>query len=298
MSGAEKPFALPAGMDKRLTPAREDIAAAHLRDKVSSRSFVEGARLRTAVGATGIRRAPGAQSPLDTELLFGETFTVYERREGWVWGQSGRDDYVGYVSAQDLRPGVEPPTHSVGVLRTYLFPEPDLKRPPTDILSLNAKLRVAEEVAGNGGPYARLETGGYVVARHLRKAGEAAADFAGAAEMFLGAPYLWGGKTSIGLDCSGLVQMAAEACGITCPRDADMQEAALGEALNNPEDLSQVRRGDLIFWKGHVGIAVDPARMIHANATAMATSIDTIADFAARIAGSEGPVTSLKRLTL
>lgn len=281
--------------DLRRTPARPDLAAAHLKGKVSAEAYVGGRPAQVISQSTALRRAPHHGGNLDTELLHGERFVVYDEREGWAWGQSELDDYVGYVAADDLGPQSADASHRVTQLLTHVYPVADSKIPPLATLSLNAKV----QVAGAGDPFNEIKFGpsrGFVFADHVWPAGNFADDFVAVAEAFLGAPYLWGGKQSVGLDCSGLVQIALERAGIAAPRDADMQEAELGDFLPGAIDLAALRRGDLVFWKGHVGIMVDATRMIHANVSAMAVTIDSVADFAADVHSIAGQITSLKRV--
>jgi len=235
-----------------------------------------------------LRQAPSPDAPLDTEALKGERVTVFEIEEGWARGKLEADGYEGFLPANALtRPGA-PPTHKVAALRTLVFPGPSIKLPPLEGLPLGSRLAVARIED----PFAITASGGYVPARHLVAIDETESDFVAVAERFLGAPYLWGGKTSLGLDCSGLVQVALTACGIACPRDSDMQERALGV----PIDLADLKRGDLVFWKGHVAIARDRATLVHANAFHMAVAIEETEAALARIRASGSEVTSVKRL--
>lgn len=276
-------------LDRRLTPARPDVAAAFLKGQVEALRFVEGERRRVAVGHAGLRRAPKPDAGLETELLFGEEVTVYDELEGWAWVQNATDAYVGYVPSaalsEELGPG---PTHRVSALRTLLFPSPSIKVPPDDALSTGARLSVVDFEDR----FAVLDTGAYAVARHLAPLEEVEDDPVAVAERFVGAPYLWGGRTSLGLDCSALVQTALAACGISAPRDSDMQEAALGR----PIALGEARRGDLIFWKGHVAFVRDADTLIHANAFAMAVAIEPLAEALARISKAGDEVTSVRRI--
>ncbi len=172
-----------------------------------------------------LRREPRPDAPLDTEALKGERVTVYDSNaEGWAWGQLAADDYVGWLPANALAPPGAAPTHKVAALRTFAFPGPSIKLPPIEALPLGAKLAVARIEDR----MAVTQAGAYVPAAHLKPIGENETDFVAVAERFVGVPYLWGGKTALGLDCSGLVQIALAACGISCPRDSDMQEQALG----------------------------------------------------------------------
>jgi hypothetical protein len=218
--------------------------------------------------------------------------TVYEiSEEGWAWGQLAGDGYVGYMSANALRPVGPAMTHKVVAARTLVFPGPSIKLPPSGGLPFGARLSVARIVE----PFAVTTTGACVPLRHLAPIDAVESDHVAVAELFLHAPYLWGGKTSYGLDCSALVQVALNACGISCPRDSDLQEKSLGAPLASP-DLEKLQRGDLMFWKGHVAIVRDPDTLIHANAYHMAVTVEPIATAVERIAASGFPLTSIRRL--
>ena len=254
---------------------------------------LDGCPYEVAEPTAPLRRAPFPDAPLDTEALKGERVTVYETtEEGWAWGQLAADGYVGYIPAGALRePGPEP-THKVSALRTLVFPGPSAKLPPVEALPLGCRLAVARVEE----PFAVTASGGYVPARHLAALDSAERDFVAIAERFMGAPYLWGGKTSLGIDCSGLVQVALTACGIACPRDSDMQERALGMSLAPAPDFAGLQRGDLVFWKGHVALVHNPATLIHANAFHMAVALEPLAEAIARIRAAGSDVTSVKRL--
>ncbi len=275
--------------DRRLTPARPDVAAAFLKGKVEALRFVEGEKRRVAIGHASLRRAPRPDAMLETELLFGEEVTVYDELEGWAWVQNATDGYVGYVPSAALSEETGPgATHRVSALRTLLFPSASIKEPPDDALSMNAAVSVVDFEDR----FAVLDTGAYAIAKHIAPLEETESDPVAVAERFIGAPYLWGGRTSLGLDCSALVQTALAACGVSAPRDSDMQEAALGRPLA----LSEARRGDLIFWKGHVALVRDAQTLIHANAFAMAVAIEPLAEALARISKAGDEVTSVRRI--
>ncbi|MEH3147769.1 MAG: NlpC/P60 family protein [Methylobacterium frigidaeris] len=283
----------PPVRDPRLTPARPDLADERLRGVVEAARYVPGTPRRIRAPLAPLRRAPGPGAALDTEALHGEAVTVYEVRDGWAYAQLVQDGYVGYLPAEALGEPDPAPTHRVAVLRSFVYPAPDLKRPPRFHLGFGSLVRVA----GQEGDYARLDDGGFVFARHLAGLGEVAPDVAGTAERFVGVPYLWGGRSSLGLDCSGLVQTALLAAGRAAPRDADMQERGLGRPLPLDDDLSGLARGDLIFWRGHVGLMLDATRLIHANGHHMAVAVEPLAEAAARIgAHSHGAITSIRRL--
>jgi cell wall-associated NlpC family hydrolase len=278
-----------AALDPRTTPARPDLAAAHLRGKVEAERFAEGAVQEVVAGLAPVRREPSHDAPLLTEALRGERVTVYETDdEGWAWGQLQSDGYVGWLPAAALLAPGAPLTHRVAALRTLVFPGASIKSPPQDALPLGAQVAVARIE----GDFAVLASGGFVPERHLAPLTQVEPDFVAVAERFAGVPYLWGGKSSLGLDCSGLVQVAMTACGIKCPRDSDMQESALGK----PANLAGLQHGDLIFWKGHVAIARARNSLIHANAFHMCVTIEPVADALARIGAAGSQVTSVRRL--
>ncbi|ACL56122.1 C40 family peptidase [Methylobacterium nodulans] len=279
--------------DPRLTPARPDLADERLRGLVEAARYVAGTARRVTAPLAPLRRAPRDDASLDTEALHGEAVTVYDVAEGWAFAQLDRDGYVGYLPAPCLGGPGPAPTHRVAALRSFVFPAPDLKRPPLAHLSFGARVAVA----GTEGLYARLADGGFVFAAHLADLEAREPDFAATAARFLGTPYLWGGRSSLGLDCSGLVQTALEAAGIAAPRDTDMQERALGSPVPVTPDLAGLRRGDLVFWRGHVGLMLDAARLVHANGHHMAVAIEPLAEAEARIrAAGGGPITTIRRL--
>jgi cell wall-associated NlpC family hydrolase len=280
--------------DPRTTPARPDLAAEYLKGRVAAARFVTGTELEVRDAQAPVRREPSPEAPLDTEALHGERVTVYDDNgEGWCWGQLGFDGYVGWIPANALSQPGPPPTHRVAALRTFVFPVRNIKAPPLDALSFGSRVAVSD--VQRGGDLTDLASGFCVPARHLAPLDSTEPDFVAVAERFLGVPYLWGGRTSLGIDCSGLVQTALTACGIGCPRDSDMQERTLGAPLST-DDPDGWRRGDLIFWPGHVAIVRDQETIVHANGFHMAVAIEPTREALRRIADAGSTPTSAKRV--
>ena len=278
-------------LDPRRHAYRADLADARLKDLIEAERYVQGEPRQVIAPSLPLRREARFDSILETEALKGETVTVFAESEGWAWVQMDRDLYVGYMPSEGLSASIVEPTHRIAVLRSYVYPEPDGKSPPLDLLSLNALFTAKAEEDR----FLALEDGGYVFAPHALPAGEVVDDPVTVAEAFLGTPYLWGGRTSIGLDCSGLVQLAFEAGGYVAPRDADMQAAEFGEPVDWHEGV-ELRRGDLVFWEGHVGIMTSSTHMVHANAFHMAVEIESFAEARARIREAGYEVIGVRRL--
>lgn len=282
-----------AGFDPRITPARADLAAKSLEGKVDAPRYVDGIIQEVIDPVAPLRAAPRPDAPLLTEALKGDRITVYDSdAEGWAWGQLASDGYVGYLPANALVEPKQEPTHKVTALRTLAFPGPPIKDPPLEALPLGARLCVA----WIDGRMAVTAAGAYVPAGHLGRLDGFDNDFVAVAERFSGVPYLWGGKTALGLDCSGLVQVALTACGIACPRDSDMQERELGAAI--AADPALFERGDLVFWSGHVAIVRDRDHFIHANAFHMAVAVEPIVDAMARIHDGGSAITGVRRMVV
>jgi cell wall-associated NlpC family hydrolase len=279
-------------LDPRVNAFRADLAAAALKGAVDAERYAEGYPAFVCRGTASLRKSPQADAGMETQLLYGERFTVYDENDGWAWGQAGLDNYVGYVDANALSQSSLEATHRVTTLATPLLPAPDVKRAALDLLPMNAKLVVGEEENS----FAKIQDRYFVYATHLAPISQVSEDWVSVAESFLGAPYIWGGKTSAGCDCSGLVQSALEAGGISTPRDADMMEEALGDALGVSDGLDGLRRGDLVFWKGHMGVMLDATRLLHANAFHMQVAIEPLHEAVERIAQSEGVILNLRRI--
>ena len=280
-------------LDPRVTPWRADVAAKHLEGKVKAARFVEGRAMEVIAPQAPLRREPRPDAPLDTEALKGERVTVYDANaEGWAWGQLAGDDYVGWLPSAALAPPGPASTHKVAALRTFVFPGPSIKLPPLEGLPFGATLNIARIEDR----LAVTPSGGYVPAAHLKSIGDNEHDFVAVAERFVGTPYLWGGKTALGLDCSGLLQIALSACALPCPRDSDMQERALGAPVDHKASSFKLQRGDLIFWAGHVAIARDRDSLVHANAFHMSVVVEPVGEAIARIRGMGHEITNVRRL--
>jgi hypothetical protein len=277
--------------DPRILAVRDGIAAEHLRGAVEASRFVRGGRRQVRAGSAALRKAPEANAEQVNQALFGEGFTVYDEQEGWAWGQLEIDHYVGWMRADELGEPV-PTTHRVSALRTFIFEAPHLKAAPLRAVSMNALLALGEVEAG----FTKVLGLGWIFTRHVALLGDFERDFVEVAARFVGAPYLWGGRESAGIDCSGLVQVSLQATGKAPLRDSDMQEQTLGEPVQPAKDFSNLQRGDLVFWRGHVGIMESGTTLLHASARDMKAEIEPLAEAIARIRGIAGEVRSVKRL--
>ncbi len=280
--------------DPRVTPVRDDLVAHHLRDRYPRPKQAQGDLRRVIRGRTMIAFSPGAHARRESELLFGEGFIVYDEQDGWAWGQATRDYYVGWVAADALGADIGTPSHEVVVPATYLYRAPDLKSPAPLRLSL------ASLVVGGGGrrdgAFVEVGGGGWIFADHLAPREASQADYIATGMSLVGVPYLWGGRGIDGMDCSGFLQIVLQRAGLTPPRDSDQQEAVVGAILDHPEDLSVLRRGDLLFFPGHVGIVLDGWRLLHANAHDMAVSVQRLSDVVDRARAEGAPARAARRI--
>ncbi len=281
-------------LDPRLHAYRDDLAAAYLHDRVKAPRYVKGEIRQVAAPAAPIRVAPKFDAALATEALGGELLTVYDVKEGWAWVQLREDGYVGYTTLDGLSNMVEENTHRVSARLTYLYQAPDIKRPPITRLSFSVTVA---PIGNPEGRFVELSRGGFMFFDHLVGIRERVKDPVRVAERLIGVPYLWGGKTTLGIDCSGLVQISLQAAGVFCLRDTDMQLATPGERLDTSK-IDKIQRGDLLFWKGHVAIAQSPDWIIHASAHHMEVVVEQTRHALERIAESQGPLIAILRPSL
>lgn len=290
-------------LNPRLNAFRDDLADITLKGRVSAERFIEGQPGVVSVPLAPLHREPAHDAALDTEALFGERLLVFDEvvvdGEPWAWVQLDEDGYVGYtpfaaLSRLSEAGEADMPTHRISVPRTLLFPEPDIKRPPVADLPMGALVKVVGEAEDHNARYHLLDGGGAIVKQHAHAFGEDVEDFVSVAERYLETPYLWGGKSALGIDCSGLVQLSCQMAGIDAPRDSSDQARELGTRIAGIEAL---QRGDLIFWSGHVGIMVDGQRLLHANAFHMMTAIEPLADTIERFEKKGVSLSAVRRLT-
>ena len=280
-----------AALDPRRNAYRRDLAASSLRGQVEASRFTDGDVQQVARMRLPVRRAPDPAAALDTEALLGESFVVLDDADGWSWGQLVQDGYVGYVPSDGLAQPASPPTHRVTATLAMVYVEPNALSEPLMRAPFNAQLTIADM----SDDFARLETGGFVGRHQIVPIGEFDNDYVAAACRFVGAPYLYGGKTAIGIDCSGLVQIVLRAAGIAAPRDSDMQQEEVLPTVVIGADLAGLQRGDLVFWPGHVGIMLDAITMVHTSATNMCVAIEPVCDVAERSRKGGPAIASVSR---
>jgi cell wall-associated NlpC family hydrolase len=279
------------GFDPRVHAYRDDLADKELEGLITAERYTEGSVCQVKAGVTDIRGTPDASAARTSQAVRGETVRVFDEANDWAWGQLETDGYVGYFRASALNSVPTVPTHEVAVLSTFIYPEPNIKSADVEPLSFGTTLAVT----GEEGDFLQLSEGGYVYATHLRPINRRDGNVLAEIVKFVGIPYLWGGRSAFGLDCSALVQLSCLAAGIPAPRDSNMQEAYLGAPLDHM-DPSQLQAGDLIYWKGHTGMMLDASSLIHVNGYHMQTVIEPLDEAISRIAYLYAKPTSFRRL--
>ncbi|HVB16883.1 MAG TPA: NlpC/P60 family protein [Stellaceae bacterium] len=266
-------------LDPRLNAFRTDLADERLRGVVAASRYVGGRAGRIVIGRAPMRRAPDRQAEIVTFCHYGEAVLVFDEDGGYAWCQSLFDSYVGYVAAPHIAPGGAPAaTHFIAALGAYAYEAPDLRSPAVDFLPRHAALVVTESgLATRGTAYVRLDTGVYLPGACVSSTRPHSPDIAAAAALYLGAPYLWGGRSILGIDCSGLVQCAFRDIGIAVPRDTDLQREAIGEVVVAGA-AADLRRGDLLYLPGHVLIHAGEGGVIHADGASMTVRRDNLAE--------------------
>lgn len=285
-------------LDRRLNAFRDDLADETLIGKAKATKFVQGENQRINAPFIDIRPQPDLSADIDTQLLFGDIVNVFDVADGWAWVQSQRDSYVGYMPKKFLRKltkSTKPNSHRVATERSFRYAEPDMKTPVVDCLSMGSVVAIVDEVETRGTKYAQTQDGKYLIARHLSPIEEHSDDYVSVAEGLLHTPYLWGGTSAFGVDCSGLVQLSMLMTGRKAMRDTDMQETSIGAELGFSAMDGGLLRGDLIFWKGHVGIMRDAETLIHANGHTMNVATEKLEDAIERIGYLYGFPTTLRR---
>jgi cell wall-associated NlpC family hydrolase len=275
------------------------LADARLRGKVDSERFVEGRKLRLALGRSTLKSQPRPDAPQITEALMGEDLLVFDTQGDFAFVQLLRDRYVGWIGNFSLLPDDRPLTHQVTALHSHAYVRADAKANTSLRLSFGTQLtgvEVGDFVrVTRSAVYSESDHEFWVPRQHLAAIGWRASDFVAVAERFIGSPYVWGGKTADGVDCSGLVQIALHAAGIECPRDSDMQVAELGVALPETE-WDRLKRGDLVCWTGHIGIMTDARHLLHANAHAMAVSREPLRTVIGRAQANGSNILTIRRI--
>ncbi len=252
-------------LDRRLNIFRPDLADEKLQGVVQAERFVSGTPAQVMVPVTGLRPVPDLEAGIDTELLFGETVRVFDRADGWAWVQADADGYAGYLPETAIA-ALAAPTHRVVAPRTFLYPSAELRKPAVAALSMGSLIRIVGEAETRGTRYLLNEKGEGIIAAHCRPVDAAPdEDYVAVALRFIETPYLWGGRSGFGIDCSGLVQLSMAMAGRRVLRDTDMQVKSLGVEIERDE----LRRGDLVFWKGHVGLMENEETLLHANGHTM-----------------------------
>jgi len=279
-------------LDPRMHAFRRDLADIRLKGQVEATGFVGGMKHRIAAPVVDVRTAPRFDSSVNTQLIRGQDVLVFEQHEGFAWIQNADDGYVGYINDAALETESSILTHRVIAPRTFLYPGPDLRLSPAVALSLGSQLTIFAEKETRGTRYGILKSGEAVVFSHIKPLDKPERDYVSVAERLVYTPYLWGGVSGFGIDCSGLVQLAMAVTGKIVLRDSDMQAGTIGTFI---EDKNTLQRGDLVFWQGHVAIMMNEKNVIHANGTSMDVQIEPLQKACERIALHYGQPTCFRR---
>ncbi|WP_245448785.1 NlpC/P60 family protein [Phyllobacterium sophorae] len=283
-------------LDKRLNAFRPDLADENLRGMVEAERFVSGKPMRIADAVADVRSEPRGDAGITTQVLYGDDVLVFEDDNGWCWIQNERDGYVGYVVDTTLDRRASEPTHIVIAPRTFVYPGSDLKYPRTKALSMGSLVTIAGGEERRGTLYGMLPSGEAVIARHLVPVDEVTDDHVAVAETLMHTPYLWGGVSGFGVDCSGLVQLSLLMTGLPVLRDTDMQAASIGDLIEPDKDYQNLQRGDFVFWKGHVAMMASHSMLLHASGHTMSVTLEPLRDAIDRIAYLYGKPTAVRRL--
>jgi len=256
--------------------------------------LLTGQKLKIINNYTPIKCKPDSNSETISEALYGENFILKKIYKKWLWGKLETDDYEGFISIDSISNKKYEHTHYVSKLRTYTYSKPDIKSVTTDILSINSLITIIDEIKG----FSKLNNNDYIFTEHIELESNKNNNYIDTAIKFTNTPYKWGGRTSFGIDCSGLVQLSLMSSGYKCPRDSQMQNKVLGKNIPIQTYHDNLKRGDLIFWDGHVGIMVSSENIIHANSFSMDTKIEKIIDADTRIKSNGNRISSIKRIII
>jgi len=254
--------------------------------------FFTGQRLKIIDNYTPIKCSPNIDSETMSEALYGENFILKKTFKNWLFGKLESDNYEGFISINSISTEDYKHTHYVSELRTYMYSKPDIKSVTTGILSINSLITVVDEVRG----FSKLNNDSYVFTRHIDLKSKKNNNYIDTAIKFTNTPYKWGGRTSFGIDCSGLVQLSLMNSGYECPRDSELQKQVLGKNIPLETCFNNLKKGDLIFWEGHVGIMVSDKNIIHANSFSMDTRIEKLTDVDSRISQNSNKICEIKRI--